>query len=104
LLGFILPVFILFTAMFSVSTAYLRSGVFCIEGGTVLGFPAPIFVQCYGAIIPGDGQSVGLAQFYASGLVVDLVFWYAVSLVLWMIGLRILARFRGGGRPQNQDS
>jgi hypothetical protein len=104
LLESILPVFILFTAMFSISTAYLRSGVFCFEGGTVLGFPSPIFVQCYGAIIPGDGQSVGLPQFYASGLVVDLVFWYAVSLVLWMIGLRILARLRGGGRPHDQGS
>ena len=99
-----LPVFILFATTFSLSTAYLHGGVVCIEGGTVLGFPAPIFIQCYGPPRPSGGYGVEAAEFQPIGLVIDLVFWYLGSLVLWMIGLRILGRFRGSRRPHNQGS
>jgi hypothetical protein len=99
-----LPVFILVATLFSLSTAYLHSGVVCIEGGQVLGFPSPIFIQCYGPPRPGGGYGVEAAEFRPFGLVIDLVFWFLGSLVLWMIGLRILGRFRGSGRPHNQGS
>src|SRR2546427_11837695 len=89
-----LPVFFLFTTMSSLSTAYLHSGIVCQEGGAVLGFPWPIFVHSYGPPLPSGGQEIEAAQFSALGLVVDLVFWYFVSLVVWMVGLRIFVRLR----------
>ena len=95
-----LVVFLLFTTMLSLSTTYLHSPVVCVEGGLVLGFPYPIFIQCYGPLLPSGGQGIGPAQFVAFGLVVDLVFWYLVSLAIWMIGLRIFVTLRRRGLPE----
>ncbi len=90
-----LPVFVLLAALFSLSTGYLHAGVVCIEGGPVVGFPFPFFIQCYGPLILGGGQAIDPPQFLLGGLVFDLGFWYIVSMVFWMLGLRVFARFRG---------
>ena len=68
----------LFALLLTLTTLFLRSAT-CFEGGTVVGFPWMFYNQCYGALIPGDGQAMDPAEFLPLGLVFDLAFWYLVS-------------------------
>lgn len=82
---------VLFASSFGLSTAFLRSAL-CIEGGTVVGYPWTFFSQCY-AYAPGG--PLGAAEFLAAPLVMDLVFWYLVSLLMVIAGIAALRRLRG---------
>ena len=75
-----------------------------MEGGSVVGFPWPIFVQCYGPPLPSGGQAIDPTQFSPVGLAMDFVFWYVVSLVVWIAGLRVFSMFRRVGRPHDEAS
>lgn len=85
------PVLILLTVLFALSTAYLRSAT-CIEGGTVIGFPWSFYDQCY-AYMPGG--PLGSAEFALIPLLLDIVFWYLVSMVLVFVGVVAYRRLRG---------
>ena len=65
----------------------------CIEGGEYSGFPVAFYVRCYGAPIPGDGQSKDEPQFQVVPLAVDALLWYLVAFaatVLVRLGVRNL--------------
>lgn len=83
------PMLGLFAVLFALSTAYLRT-TNCIEGGTVIGFPWHFYDQCS----IGTG-ALGRPEFLLVSLVVDLVFWYLVSMVLVFLGVGAYRRLRG---------
>ena len=85
------PTLVLFALFFGLSTAYLKSAI-CIEGGTVIGYPLYFFTQCY-SYMPGG--PLDEAEFALVFLLVDVVFWYAVSVVVVLLGMLVYRRLRG---------
>lgn len=83
------PMLGLFAVLFALSTAYLRT-TNCVEGGTVIGFPWYFYIQC--SISVG---ALGRAEFLLVSLVVDVVFWYLVSMMLVFVGVGAYRRLRG---------
>ncbi len=77
-----LPVLGTFALLLPVWTLVLHGPGLCIEGGTVVGFPWMFYNRCYGPLLPGGGQAADPAEYLLVPLVVDLVFWYVVSLAI----------------------
>jgi len=86
-----IPTLVLFALFFGFSTAYLKSTM-CIEGGTVIGYPRYFYAQCY-AYMPGG--PLGPAEFVLVSLLIDVVFWYLVSMVLVFVSVVAYRRLRG---------
>lgn len=85
------PTLLLFAGLFGVSTAYMKSTM-CIEGGTVIGYPRYFYAQCY-AYAPGG--PLGSAEFVLASLLIDVVFWYLVSMILVLAVVVAHRRIRG---------
>ena len=80
----------LFAVLLGLSTAFLRATV-CIEGGTVIGYPRYFLAQCYEM---GPGTPMGPAEFVLVSLLIDVVFWYLVSMVLVLVSVVAYGRLR----------
>ena len=86
-----IPTMVLFVILFVSATSLLRAAT-CFEGGIVLGYPGPFFIQCSGASIPGGGQYVGSPTFNPGLLAADLIIWWLVSVLLVSLAFRVIAR------------
>ncbi len=86
-----LPVLGVFALLIPVWTLILHGPGICIEGGTTAGFPWMFYNECHGPPLPGGGQALDPAEYLVVPLVVDLVFWYAVSAAA-VLGLRLVVR------------
>lgn len=91
LLKWQLPVLGLFAVLVPCWTVLLR-GAFCIEGGTVIGFPWPFYDQCYGPPLPSGGLVPDPAHFYLPQLVMDVMVWYLLSFVFVYLLRRAMKR------------
>src|SRR3972149_6955827 len=86
-----IPTMVLFLSFFVPSPPPLGAAT-CFEGGIVLGYPGPFFIQCNGASIPGGGHYVGSPTFNPGLLVADLIIWWLVSVLLVSLAFRVIAR------------